>query len=69
MRRTTNASTLHGFTSVTSKTPRDWEEKCKAIPSPQVMRDTMQRLSARPHPVGSPYDKDNADWILARFKS
>jgi N-acetylated-alpha-linked acidic dipeptidase len=28
----------------------------------------MQRLSARPHHVGSPYDKENADWILARFK-
>jgi N-acetylated-alpha-linked acidic dipeptidase len=28
----------------------------------------MQRLAARPHPVGSPYDKDNAEWILARFK-
>ena len=28
----------------------------------------MQRLSARPHHVGSAYDKDNAEWILARFK-
>jgi N-acetylated-alpha-linked acidic dipeptidase len=28
----------------------------------------MERLSARPHHVGSPYDKDNAEWILARFK-
>jgi N-acetylated-alpha-linked acidic dipeptidase len=28
----------------------------------------MQRLSARPHHVGSPYDKDNAEWILAKFK-
>ena len=32
------------------------------------MRDYMQRLSARPHHVGSPYDKDNAEWILAKFK-
>lgn len=28
----------------------------------------MRRLSARPHHVGSPYDKDNAEWMLARFK-
>jgi N-acetylated-alpha-linked acidic dipeptidase len=28
----------------------------------------MQRLSARPHHVGSPYDKDNAEWMLAKFK-
>ena len=25
-------------------------------------------MSARPHHVGSPYDKDNAEWMLARFK-
>jgi N-acetylated-alpha-linked acidic dipeptidase len=28
----------------------------------------MERLSARPHHVGSPYDKENAEWILSRFK-
>ena len=28
----------------------------------------MERMSARPHHVGSPYDKDNAEWLLARFK-
>jgi N-acetylated-alpha-linked acidic dipeptidase len=28
---------------------------------------SMRRLSARPHHVGSPYDKDNADWLLAQF--
>jgi N-acetylated-alpha-linked acidic dipeptidase len=32
------------------------------------IRENMRRLSARPHHVGSPYDKDNAEWILARFK-
>src|SRR5437870_947733 len=29
----------------------------------------MRRLSARPHHVGSPYDKGSAEWILAKFKS
>src|SRR5438477_2095925 len=29
----------------------------------------MQKLSARPHHVGSPYDKQNAEWILFQFKS
>jgi N-acetylated-alpha-linked acidic dipeptidase len=28
----------------------------------------MQHLSARPHHVGSPYDKENAEWIAAKFK-
>ncbi len=60
---------LYGFSPATSKTQRDWEKRFRAIPSPQIMRDTMRRLSARPHHVGSPYDKDNAEWILARFQS
>jgi N-acetylated-alpha-linked acidic dipeptidase len=60
---------LYGFTAATSKTQRAWEKKFLAIPSPKIMRDTMQRLSARPHHVGSPYDKENAEWILARFRS
>src|SRR5256885_529539 len=31
------------------------------------MREYMQRLTAHPHHVGSPYDKDNAEWLLAKF--
>src|ERR1700739_4704819 len=45
-----------------------WEEKFRAIPDPHNMRDSMQRMSAHPHHVGSPYDKDNAEWLLAKFK-
>jgi N-acetylated-alpha-linked acidic dipeptidase len=45
-----------------------WEEKFRAIPDPQNMRDAMQRMSARPHHVGSPYDQDNAEWLLAKLK-
>jgi N-acetylated-alpha-linked acidic dipeptidase len=61
--------TLYGFTPAGSKIERDWESKFRAIPDPKIMRDNMQRLSARPHHVGSPYDKQNAEWILAQFKS
>jgi len=60
---------LYGFTSATSRAERDWENKFKALPDPAIMRENMQRLSARPHHVGSPYDKQNAEWILAQFKS
>ena len=61
--------TLLGFSDASSKTEREWEEKFKAIPQPANMRAAMQRLTAHPHHVGSPYDKDNAEWILAQFKS
>jgi len=59
---------LQGFTRDSSGAERQWETKFKAIPSPQNQRDYMQRLSARPHHVGSAYDKDNAEWILAHYK-
>src|ERR1700761_3890255 len=45
-----------------------WEQRFKSIPDPQRMRANMERLSARPHHVGSPYDKENAEWILAQYK-
>jgi N-acetylated-alpha-linked acidic dipeptidase len=61
-------STLGGYSATSSQSERDWENKFKALPNPQNLRDYMQRLSARPHHVGSPYDKDNAEWMLAKFK-
>jgi N-acetylated-alpha-linked acidic dipeptidase len=60
---------LYGFTVASSRIQRDWETKFRAIPNPQILRESMQRLSARPHHVGSPYDKQNAEWILSQFKS
>jgi len=39
------------------------------MPDPARMREMMRRLTARPHHVGSPYDKENAEWILDQFKS
>ena len=50
-----------------SQTQREWEEKLCAIPKPEYMREYMKKLSARPHHVGSAYDKENAEWILSRF--
>jgi N-acetylated-alpha-linked acidic dipeptidase len=48
---------------------RDWETQFRAIPEPGRMRESLRRLSARPHNVGTAYDHDNAEWILAQFKS
>ncbi len=59
---------LQGFTAGSSRAEREWEAKFRAIPDASNMRDYMKRLSAYPHHVGSPYDKENAEWILSRFK-
>src|SRR5947199_4083599 len=61
-------SALLGYTKDTSAGQRDWEKKFRDGIVPSNIRENMRRLSARPHNVGSPYDKDNADWILSRFK-
>jgi len=44
-----------------------WDTRFRELPQPSNIRAAMERLSARPHHVGSPYDKDNAEWILSRF--
>ena len=61
--------TLRGYSQQSSSTELEWEGKFKAIPQQDRLRENMRRLSARPHHVGSPYDKDNAEWIAAQLKS
>jgi N-acetylated-alpha-linked acidic dipeptidase len=63
-----NPAALVGYSPSAGQSERDWEAKFRAIPDPANLREYMRRLSARPHHVGSPYDKDNAEWILAHFK-
>ncbi|MDR3699144.1 MAG: transferrin receptor-like dimerization domain-containing protein [Candidatus Sulfopaludibacter sp.] len=59
---------LAGYSAGSAQAERDWETKFRAIPEPANLRAYMQRMSARPHHVGSPYDKDNAGWLLAKMK-
>jgi N-acetylated-alpha-linked acidic dipeptidase len=60
---------LRGFFPQSVQTQRDLESRFRAMPDGARMKEAMRRLSARPHHVGSPYDKDNAEWILSQFKS
>jgi N-acetylated-alpha-linked acidic dipeptidase len=59
---------LDGFTAETSRAEREWEAKFRAIPDPALMRAYMERLTARPHHVGSAYDRDNAEWLLGKLR-
>ncbi len=63
-----NPPVLLGYSRSGSAAEAGWEERFRAGISPSNIRENMRRLTARPHHVGSPYDKDNAEWILARFK-
>ena len=64
-----SAKPLIGYSTESSRVQREWEQKFREIPAPDQLRENMRRLSAYPHHVGSPYDKDNAEWMLAKFKS
>src|SRR5215813_11916739 len=63
-----DAPPLRGYSVESSRVQKDWEAKFRAIPDPAALRAYMERLSARPHHVGSPYDKANAEWIAAKAK-
>jgi len=60
---------LPGFTSQSSTPEHEWEKKFQDAILPDNLRENNRRMSARPHHVGSPFDKDNADWILSKFKA
>src|ERR1700691_387067 len=60
---------LRGYSEPAAASEIQWEKKFRAIPEQDRLRENMRRLSARPHHLGSPYDKDNAEWILAQLKS
>jgi N-acetylated-alpha-linked acidic dipeptidase len=59
---------LPGYIAQSSNPERDLEKKFQDGIVRENLRENMRRMSARPHHVGSPYDKDNAEWILSKFK-
>jgi N-acetylated-alpha-linked acidic dipeptidase len=70
MRKTMWAIAL-GFAAAatTLAQSQSWDEKFRAMPKPENIRANMQRLAARPHHVGSAYNKESAEWMLAQFKA
>ena len=64
----TEDSNLLGYSSQDSQQQKDWEKKFRDGIVADNIRENMRRLSARPHNVGSPYEKDDAEWILSKLK-
>jgi len=60
---------LLGFSPERSVTQRQLEAKFDAGLNPNNLRDWMKRISARPHHIGSAYNKENADFIASQFRS
>src|ERR1700694_13748 len=62
------APILPGFSREGSRAEQQWEQKFRSTISPDNIRDNANRHSARPHNVGSPYDKQDQEWLFSKFK-
>jgi N-acetylated-alpha-linked acidic dipeptidase len=60
---------LLGFSPENSTGQKELERRFDSVLRRENLRDWMRRLSARPHAVGQPHGKANADFMLALFKS
>src|SRR5437016_5453640 len=72
MAQTTSAvqqKTLLGFDREGSDREHVLEKQFDSFLKKENLREWMKRLSARPHHLGSPYGKENADFIASLFRS
>lgn len=60
---------LLGFDRVSVVAQRTLEARFDATLNPADLRTWLKRLSARPHHLGSPYGKENAEFIAAQFRA
>jgi N-acetylated-alpha-linked acidic dipeptidase len=62
-------ATLTGFDAADATAQRQLETKFVDAVRKDDLKDWLERLAAKPHHVGSPYDKENAEFIAELFKS
>ncbi|MEP6703360.1 MAG: PA domain-containing protein, partial [Acidobacteriota bacterium] len=58
-----------GFSAESARSEAALESRFDAALNPNNLRDWMKRISSRPHHLGSPHNKENADFIAAQFRS
>ena len=63
------SAAMRGYSPESARIQAGWEVRYRAVPDAARLRASVERLSARPHHLGSPYDKANAEWILSQFRS
>jgi N-acetylated-alpha-linked acidic dipeptidase len=60
---------LLGFSDERARAQRALEQRFDGLLKADDLREWMRRLSARPHHLGSPYGKENADLLASLFRS
>jgi N-acetylated-alpha-linked acidic dipeptidase len=63
------APALLGFTDTSAAAERALEARFDAALSTDAIAARLKRLSSEPNQVGSPHDKENAEWVLSQFKT
>ena len=63
------APELLGFSTAAAAEQRELELRFDAQLSADNLRQWAERLARRPHHVGSPWGKANAEWIAEQFRS
>ncbi|HTA64121.1 MAG TPA: M28 family peptidase, partial [Xanthomonadaceae bacterium] len=64
----TQPTPMLGFTPEHAVAQRALEQRFDAQLNPDDQRDWLKQMSSQPNQVGSPHDKANAEWMLAKFK-
>ena len=62
------ASELLGFLPERVATQTEWERKFDAQLNPADLRAWLEQMASEPNHVGSPHDKANAEFTLAKFQ-
>ena len=62
-------SAILGFSAPQAAEQQELESRFDSHIKADNLRDWMKRLAARPHPVGSAYDKENVEFMAEKFKS
>ncbi len=60
---------LLGFTPASSARQVELESWLDGHMDPSILRDWMQRMTAKPFYVGAPHNRDNAMWVAEQFRS
>jgi N-acetylated-alpha-linked acidic dipeptidase len=64
-----NETALLGFSRADAQRQRQLEARFDALLRRENLREWMRRMSARPHHVGSPFGRENAEFMRDQFRS
>lgn len=63
------ARSLRGYGEASMKEQVEWEDRLRQVPRPDLLREYMKHMSAEPHHLGSAYGRQNAQYMVDKFKS